>query len=270
MLSAQSVAPVPPDDFPDASVVNINRYDRESIINYYNGDAGILFELGFDTLLVQYIYWPDDKIKAEVFLMKSPEAAFGIYSLMTGNCPVSDTVASFDCLTRFQYQAAYGNYYFNITSESGSEFAVMNYIPVLRSLMKQNPQQQLIPPDPFTLPGFKKANNTMFYINGPTGIGMILFPWQQLFTGVRFTMYGIQVPVPRNSVYFARISFLTPDDQYRFLNQAGLFRNNMPVPSYTDEGGIYYEFQQVDALTLFFLQTQLPGQPYPIRALINQ
>jgi len=268
MVLAQPIVPLTGENFPDAIVGKADVYDIDRLPEYNNG-ADIFIEFGFRSLAVQYIAWEKAQIKVEVYQMNTPEAAFGVYSLSVLKCLQRDSLTSFDCNTIYQYQAAYGSLYISITSESGSGTARAMYLPVAGAIMQKNPQQTLVLPDPFNLPQLKKGRKSLVYIQGPVGFQNSLYPWQELFLGVRFGMYAILLANPESEMYFARIRFETPGDLIRFLGFAGLMHDNVPVPDTNTNDGLYREYQQVNAddqLTIYFLQSQ---EPWPIKALIN-
>ncbi len=268
MVLAQSINPVTSESFQDALVGVPETYDIGTLQEYNNG-ADIFIEFGFMSLMVQEITWKNARMKVEVYQMFTPEAAFGIYSLSVVNCLQRDTLTPFDCNTVYQYQTPYGNLYISITSENGSDAARAFYLPVANAVMKNNPQPMLKLPDPFSLPLLKKARKNLVYIQGLVGLQNSLFPWQELFLGVRFGMYATLLANPSSEIYFARIRFETPADMLRFLRQAELTIGDVPVPNTNTNDGLYREYQLVkpdDPLTIFFLQSQ---EPWPVSAVIN-
>jgi hypothetical protein len=265
MTLAQPVMPLTPDDFPGAIVGKADSYDIASLLEY-NETADVFIEYGFRSLIVQEINWDKAKIKVEVYLMMTPEAAFGIYSTSVLKCLQRDTLTGYDCNGKFQYQASYGNLYISVTSESGSDSARARYLPVARAVMKKNPQQVFQLPVPFDQPLLKKGRKNLVYVQGPLSLQNILFPWQDLFTGIDFGMYAMVVANPTSDIYFARIQFAIPDGVFRFLRLAGLMQGDAPVPNTSTNDGLYREFRQIDSQTIYFLQSQ---DPWPISAVVN-
>ncbi|MCX6304515.1 MAG: hypothetical protein NT040_06070 [Bacteroidetes bacterium] len=262
---AQTIMPLTAENFPDAIVGSANNYDIESLPEYNSG-ADLFIEFGFRSLLVQQISWETAKIKVEVYQMMTPEAAFGIYSLSVLKCQQQDSLTPFDCNTVYQYQAAYGNLYISVTSESGSVKARAMYLPVANAIMQKNIQQVFALPDPFNQPRLKKARKSLVYMQGTTGLENSVYPFQEMFLTVRFRMYAISLPNPDFLIYFARIRFETPADMMRFLTLAGLTQNGIPVPNTNTNDGLYREYQQLDEVTVYFLQSQ---EPWPISAIIQ-
>lgn len=266
ILLAQPLTPLTGENFPDAIVGNPVTYDIETLSVYNNG-ADPFIEFGFKSLMVQEIVWKTAKVKVEVYQMFTPEAAFGIYSLSVLKCLQRDTLTPYDCNALYQYQTAYGNLYISVTSETGSGMSRAMYLPVANAIMQKNPQQILKLPVPFDQPLFKTGRKNLVYIQGLTGLQNSFFPWQDLFLRVRFGMYAIYLTKPDNDIYFARIRFDMPEDMSRFLDFAGLMQGGVPIPNTNTNDGVYREFRQLDDLTIYFLQSQVP---WPIDALLNQ
>ena len=265
-LCSQGIFPLTESDLTGALVTRTENYSLETIFGYQSSGADLLVEFGFNSLLVQEIICKNEKFKMEVYQMKSPEGAFGMYSLSLVNCALRDTLNPYDCATKYQYQAAYGPLYISVTSESGSLFAVNYYYQIAGTFMQRNPQKNMTLPEPFDLPRLKEYRKNLVFINGPIGLQNSLFPWQDLFLAVNFAMYAIILPDPKADIYFARITFPTPGDLTRFLGYAGLLKLNMPINNCTTPDGIYHEYKPVDGQTIYFLQRQ---EPYPIDAIIN-
>lgn len=266
LLGAQPVQPITSADFPDAVVSRPDHYNTESIWDYMNSGADLFLEFGFTSLMVQELAWPDARIKLEIWQMNSPEAAYGIYSLSLIKCPVRDTLCGFDCLSAFGYQAAWGDLYLTLTGEEGTGNDLRPFLPAVQTLMKKNPRTAFTLPEPFNDPIIRQGRRNLTFINGPVGLQNGMFPYQDLFTGVRFGMFATLLTRSDLDVYFSRIAFLTPGDMLLFLGYAGLMKDNMPIPNTNTNDGLYREYKPLDALTIYFLQSQ---EPYPIDGLFT-
>ncbi|MCK9203588.1 MAG: hypothetical protein M0P58_04005 [Bacteroidales bacterium] len=265
-LFSQTLQPLSGDDFPEAIVTHPLTYDQESIWDYLNSGEDLYLEYGFILMMEQEVIWENEKVRVEVYQMGSPEEAFGIYSLSVIKCQMRDTLSRFDCSSAFQYQAAYGDLYILITCESNPESARQHFFPVALALMKKNQRQGFDLPDPFNLPEIKKGSSNLAFIQGPIGLQNCMFPFQDLFLRIRFRMYATLLTQSDLDIYFSQIAFQTPDDQLLFLGCAGLMKGNMPIPNTNNNDGLYREYKQLDAQTIYFLQSQ---EPYPIDMLIN-
>jgi len=266
-MKSQGIVPLSITDIPQAMIDRAGTYDGESLWGYMDGGADIYLEYGFQSLLVQELTWNHEKLRLEVYLMQTPEGAFGIYSTSVIKCMQYDTLSPYDCVSRFQYQLAYGNLYIAITSESGSAAARQLFFPIARILIQKNPQTTLKLPEVFTRNQLLDNRKNLVYLQGSLGLQNSLFPWQDLFLDVHFGMYAIMIPNPESDIYFAQITFPSPADRLRFLTAAGLVKQLIPVPNVTTSEGLYHAFMQADSTAIYFLESQ---EPYPIDALIRK
>lgn len=265
-IPSRGIVPLEITDIPQAMINAPQTYDGESLWGYIDGGADIFLEYGFQSLMVQELIWNSEKIKVEVYLMKTPEGAFGIYSTSVIKCQQRDTLNNIDCVSRFQYQSAYGKLYITVTSESGSPGAQKLFFPIVRMIMQKNPQEVLEFPDVFTQDRMLECRKNLVYLQGSLGLQNSLFPWQNLLLGIHFGMYAIMIPDQVADIYFARITFPDIQSQMRFLTAAGMVRQYQPIPNVTTPNGMYREFQQLDARTIYFLERQ---EPYSINTLIH-
>ena len=253
--------PLTGNELPGAVVVSTNNYTPETLWNYNGSGAPVISEYGFTALLVQKFMVGMEDFKLEAYLMNSPQAAFGMYSTNILGCKVQDSVTSYDCLTQYQYQSAYGRYYIIITNQSGSSTAQNFSFIIMQKWMLLNPQTPLELPSVFNAPAFAKNRNQIDFVSGMLGMQNSLLGWENLIVRVRLAMYAVILPDPRGQIYFARISFPTQADMYNFLTNAKLMQNGVPIQAYNDYGFLFREFVQADLetpLTIFFLQSSIP------------
>lgn len=247
-------------ELPGAVLTGTDTYTPETIWNYNSSLAPVLSEYGFSSLLVQKFLVGQDNFKLEVYMMNSPEAAFGMYSTSILQCRVQDSLTSWDCLAHGQYQSAYGLFYLVITNESGPASLPYSFT-IMQKFMLLNPQAPLQLPAVFNAPAFRDNLNQIDFISGMLGMQNSLLGWENLIVGVRFQMYAVILPDPRGQIFFAQISFPTQADMYNFLTHAKLMQNGVPVQAYNDYGFLFREFtpvDQSDPLTIFFLQSTQP------------
>ena len=248
-------------DLPGFTLVDTDTYTPEALWNYNSDGAPVISEYGFTSLLVQKFMVGPENIKFEAYLMNTPEGAFGMYSTNILQCLAQDSITSWDCLTQYQYQAAYGRFYIVITNESDTPGSQKNSYAIMQKFIQLNPQTPLKLPEVFSAPAFAENLNQIVFVNGMQGMQNSLLGWENLIVGVRFAMYAVILPDPRGQIYFARISFPTQADQYNFLTSAKLMKNGVPVQAYNDYGFLFREFTPIDPsnmLTIYFLQCTQP------------
>lgn len=92
-----------------------------SLYGYINGGAELYLEYGFDTLIVTELVCEGRDIKVEVYRMKDPEAAFGIFSVSRFRCNGGAALTEHVCRSAYQFQFSKGPYYVSIINDTGSE-----------------------------------------------------------------------------------------------------------------------------------------------------
>jgi hypothetical protein len=96
-------------------------YTEDQLWGYINGGADIYLEYGFDFVSAQDITWQNESFKVDAYKMKSPMAAYGIYSISRFGCIETGVISNWDCIGKQQVQAAIGNLYLSVISYSGSD-----------------------------------------------------------------------------------------------------------------------------------------------------
>ena len=251
---SQEIVPLNNVDLNDARINNTAVYNGESLWGYMDGGADLYLEYGLKSFLVQELEYGKEKLKIEISELSSLEEAFGIYSVSVFHCLQKDTINRYDCLSKYQYQTAYGNFYISVTSESGSDDARSHYLEIARAVMRNNPRRNLVLPDLFNSPEFNPYH--LFYFQGVLSIQNSNFPWQELVAGIRFTMFAIVLPHAGQDVYFARITFPETADREQFLSAAGLTQGVTWKEITKADQKIYREFRKLNENSILFMQSR--------------
>lgn len=101
--------------------VHSRTFTETSLYGYINGGAELYLEYGFDTLMVTEMEVDGSNIKLEVYRMKDPEAAFGIFSVSRFRCNGGARLTEHICRSAYQLQFSKGPYYVSIINDTGSE-----------------------------------------------------------------------------------------------------------------------------------------------------
>lgn len=96
-------------------------FTEASLYGYINGGAELYLEYGFDTLLVTELLIDGSDIRAEIYRMKDPEAAFGIFSVSRFRCNSGTKLTEHLCRSAYQLQFCKGPFYVSIVNDTGSE-----------------------------------------------------------------------------------------------------------------------------------------------------
>lgn len=150
--------------------VHSRTFTETSLYGYINGGAELYLEYGFDTLMVTEMVIEGSDIKAEVYRMKDPEAAFGIFSVSRFRCNGGVKLTEHLCRSAYQLQFCKGPYYVSIINDTGSE-ADQKRSADLATLMIGN-----IAEPPFDAGGFyadavdEETMRGAVLVRGPLGI----------------------------------------------------------------------------------------------------
>jgi len=109
-------------DIPELVITKSGHFDGKSLYGYMDGGAELYREYGFVDLTVQEMQVKEQQLLVELFRMRDPLAAFGIFSVSRGDCRGEDTTARYWCHTSGQVLCAAGCYLVKVqrlTSGSG-------------------------------------------------------------------------------------------------------------------------------------------------------
>lgn len=123
------------DNLKDGKIQSERTYTAESLFGYMNGGAELYLEYGFERLVVSEIDIDGNEYKVEVYKMKDPEAAYGIYSVSVFRCDTTDLIGDYSCLTDYQLQVCKGQYYISIINNSGKQEAAEQSLEFTGKLM---------------------------------------------------------------------------------------------------------------------------------------
>lgn len=107
-------------DLPGAVISSPRVFPGSSLFGYMNGGAELYLEYGFSVASITEITFMGGKYKTEIFKMKGPEEAFGIFSVSKFRCLDMPPHSTFTCRTRYQLQICKGPYYISIINSSGT------------------------------------------------------------------------------------------------------------------------------------------------------
>ncbi len=99
----------------------ITSFTAETLHDYLGEGADLVLEYGIDTLEVVRVISDGREIMAEIYRMRDPEAAFGIFSVSRFRCSMGVQLTAHQCRSACQFQFSKGHYYVNIINDTGSE-----------------------------------------------------------------------------------------------------------------------------------------------------
>jgi hypothetical protein len=100
---------------------NMRTFTAASLFQQINGGADLFLEFGFDTLRVQRYQKEGRELGLEVYRMKNPEAALGVYLLKCGNETPLTGIPARNSYNRFQVTLLKGPYFIQVNNYEGDE-----------------------------------------------------------------------------------------------------------------------------------------------------
>ena len=120
MVSGQPFPSLDSTDLPQATFSGDRSFSETSLYGYIDGGAELFLEYGFDTLVVTELTAMSGEIKVEVYRMRDPEAAFGIFSVSRFRCNGGAKLTDHYCRSAYQLQLCKGPYYISIINSDGT------------------------------------------------------------------------------------------------------------------------------------------------------
>lgn len=93
---------------------SIKTYAIDELWEYINGGADLYLEYGFVEVLAQEIEWQESIFRIDAYVMNSPLAAFGIFSILRSECSQTLTNKPHSCISKYQVQLQVGNTYLSV------------------------------------------------------------------------------------------------------------------------------------------------------------
>jgi hypothetical protein len=154
----------------DYKIVAENYYDGKSLWGYMNGGADLYLEYGFEGLLVQEITYKDIPVKCEIFKMKDPLSAFGIFSVQRHNCKTIAAFKTMHCFNNYQIQIVKGDYYVSLINQTGTASAQ----DISKELAEKFDNQIQTSEIPFpNHPYFADKSNKLIYLKGEISLSNV-------------------------------------------------------------------------------------------------
>ncbi len=227
---AQSGFPVLSDgEAPGLHILHEKTYDGTSLWGYINGGADVYLEYGFSQLLARKAEADGIKFQIDLYRMQNPASAFGIFSISAATCPGGDSLDAHHCISRYQVQAARGDFYVSVANDKGTPEAGRIGMTIVRRLLSQiGPSDPMLPPV-FGIPSLRALGGSMKFMKGRLGIENGFPAWEGLFSGCD-TYAAHILPVRSDTVELslAHIAFGSVREADSFSSAAG-FQNFRPA-----------------------------------------
>lgn len=173
-LSAQS----PAADFPSLSTKELpdgkfkpgRIFTGTALFGYMNGGAELFLEYGVAEARITELELEKSRFKTEIYRMRSPEDALGIFSVSRFKCRSMPDVAAFTCQNKYQLQLCSGSYYINIINYAGSEADSVISLKIAKVIVSQIDEPSANLAEYFPVPSAKIAKQDLILAKGRLGI----------------------------------------------------------------------------------------------------
>ena len=118
-LSQESFPGIDSTEIPGVRISAPRIFNGQALFGYMDGGAELYLEYGTVGASITEMIIGENSYKVEVFKMKSPEDAFGIYSVSRFNCRYSPEISGFSCQSKYQLQVCRGPFYLSIIGRKG-------------------------------------------------------------------------------------------------------------------------------------------------------
>ena len=150
------------------------KFSENNLFNYIDGGAELFLEFGFEELLVQNYRKDGHEIGIDIYRMKSPEAALGIYLMKCGHETPITEIGSRNSADTFQFSILKNNYFLMINNFKGKKTLIPVMVKLAQKILDSIPSG--LPQDIFVpLPEENLINGSQLLIRGP-------FSLQSIFT----------------------------------------------------------------------------------------
>lgn len=217
-------------DLNNVEVVTSKYYKGESLWGLINGGADVYLEYGFDKLLFQEVKWKNKSFHVEIYKMKSPESAFGIYSISKYKCSSSNTDDRFICITPYQVQGCIGNYYISIANEVGDSISQEATLKIYEVIDNQIPKVEIQIPTKIKSNVNLNNYSKLKFIAGSLGLQNGYPNWSDLFENIEhFSFFLNEVTIDNEPIILAEIRFENKDEVETFLNNAKNYKDSFRI-----------------------------------------
>lgn len=171
-------------DLPGAKFKPARTFNGESLFGYIDGGAELYLEYGFSSVWVTEIEYLKGKYKTEIYKMKGPEEAFGIFSISRFRCLSTPPVSKYSCQTRYQLQICSGQFYISIINSTGTETDSIASVRIAEAIVRK--VKGTSADISYYLPGISPEffiNNALL-VKGRLGLMNGASDWEDYFMGI--------------------------------------------------------------------------------------
>ena len=192
-------------------------YEGKGLYGYIDGGAELYLEYGFRKLVVQEVVAHAHRVTIEIYQMKSPQAAFGIFSISRYRCTSVDTLCEWSCMARHQLQLALGDYFIRIVNGNSSDDAQSLSLRIASVLKARIQARVAAVPGLFAEPLLRPYRQGLKYVVGKLGLQNGFPDWSDRFDGFEgFKLFILPVPANKGEISLGLIRFPSIGEADRF------------------------------------------------------
>ncbi|MDP4196749.1 MAG: hypothetical protein Q8940_16980, partial [Bacteroidota bacterium] len=233
-------------------------YDQKTLWGYIDGGADIYLEYGFDKMIIEEITQQNHHFKVEIYKMKNPEAAFGIYSVSKADCPKSDSLAEYCCITSYQTTAFKGEFFISVINDSGDKESIQLGNKLASIVLGKIKDLGFRLPDLLTQMEFASLKNEVKFFNGILGLQNSLPEMADQFENYKnYKIYFL--PIEKNGSHFNLfvISFADKNNIKDYLEHIGLASSDNGSQLKKEDNGEIKSSQRVNDNTIIYYESTL-------------
>jgi hypothetical protein len=238
-------------DLPGWTLTNTAQYSDKELYGYIDGGAELYREYGFCRLTIQIMSNAARELSAEVYRMRSPEAAFGIFSLSRGSCEPDSAFARWSCFSGRQILCCRGVFVLSVVGNDSSLEAKTAMAKAARTLLAKIGSSDYNLPALFASPVLRPRAFETKFLSNQLALQQARPEWEPYFEGIeRFALHALSWESGEQWYSAGMIRFSSAADSTRFLRNTGF-----------GERGIGAEWRQISTgSTLRGIRTTPSGE----------
>ncbi|MGE5412070.1 MAG: DUF6599 family protein, partial [Clostridiales bacterium] len=239
-------------------VIRKDFYDQKTLWGYIDGGADIYLEYGFDKMIIEEITQQNHHFKVEIYKMKNPEAAFGIYSVSKADCPLSDSLAEYCCITSYQTTAFKAEYFISVINDSGDKESIQLGKKLASIVLGKIKDLEFRLPELLTQMEFASLKNEVKFFNGILGLQNSLPEMADQFENYKnYKIYFL--PIEKSGSHFNLfvISFVDKNNIKDYLEHIGLASSDKGPQIKKEDNGEIKRSKRVNDSTIIYYESTL-------------
>ncbi|MFP4060225.1 MAG: DUF6599 family protein [Bacteroidales bacterium] len=196
----------------------IKKYNDGSLWGYMNGGADVYLEYGFQELWLVSVTYREVDFNMNIYRMKDPESAYGIFSIYHRDCSDIPTLYTMDCLIPYQYQFVSGPFYVSISDSYGSKASMKKAIELAASIELEETEKKIFTlPEIFNIRALETEMNTVKFLRGILGIQNGAPHLEPYFEGLTsYKLYYLSLP---GNEFIANLEFGDKKEEASFFGE---------------------------------------------------